>query len=370
MDFFVLAQVLPLLIASFTNLTYRRESSHIYEALQNFNFEQNNRYFGRIVKACLVVSVPILVYYLFSVPWRKTGLYQSFTGGDAYLAVVAREESLKLTSAYVRYSYVFFNKTLSVIVAMYCVLRMKSAVENGKYSKLIWPFTLLAAMVFLSSLSGARSHGVYVILGSLFPLIVSYRFKFNPVKWILVILVILSIPVVLQLSKFNKEFTIENIALGYETIVFHRTLSVPIFTGIDWVDYVQRHGHWGMGGVSFLKSLSNDNPVVVSNFMMNYYNERASVQTGLMNTSFLFSYYSYFGYVSFLVIVPLVLLLDIVLSVIIKFRPLSLKLVAVCSCCLACINLVNTEYHTIFLSYGYATGMALFILFRHLIPSR
>ncbi len=360
-DFYFLSQVLPLFIVLVTRFTFNRSSRQIYDALQGFDFVENEMFWKRMVIICVLISTPILLFYFLNVPWRKTGLYQSFAGGDVYLAVVAREESLKLASTGVRYSYVFFNKTLAVIVAMYCVYKVKVLFGYRRFTAAVPVLIILLGVVFLSSLSGARSHGVYVLLGSFMPVIMTTKFKLKPAKWVLSILVVLLIPVVLQLRKFNMGLSLDNILIGYETIVMHRTFSVPVITGVNWIEYVQRHGFWGFKGVSFLQSFTSETPVVVSNYLMNYFNENVSVESGLMNTSVFFSYYSYFGYISYILVPVLILLLDWVLKIVVNLK-LVLKLVAVCLCAVCCINLVNTEYHTIFLSYGYATGLLFLVM--------
>lgn len=326
-----------------------------------FEYPLHAIFLKRVLRLCIGLSIPILIYYLMNVPFTKTGLYEILYGNDLALAVTARENSLKLASASVRYSYVFFNKTLALAIAMILVLKIRHLITSGQRKKIAVPALILLLVVFASSFSGARSHGVYVLLVGVSVLIFVAKIKINPVKLSLGVVLLLFIPVSLQLQKFGQEFSIANVLTGYETILVKRTLSVPMQTGLNWIDYVQKYGFWGISGVSFLQEFSTESPKSVSNIMMNFYMERASVATGLMNTSFLFSYYSYFGYFAYLILVPLVLFLDSVLYVIKKFPP-GLMVLATTSACLTCINLVNTEYHTIFLSYGFATGLMLYAM--------
>jgi hypothetical protein len=368
-DFFILTQIFPLLFLLFSRLTFVRESKSIYSSLKEFKFDVYSNYLARIFRICILLSLIIVSYYLLNIPIGKTGLYEIVFGSDVQLATSAREESLKLANASIRYSYVFFNKTLAVAIGMIVVLHIRNLIRIEERRKIVFPVFLLLLTVFAASFSGARSHGVYVLLGSICPLLFVSKTTINPVKIAVGILLLLSIPVALQLQKFNLDFSFDNIISGYDTIILHRTLSVPMQTGLNWLDYVQKYGYWGISGVSFLQGFTTDSPQAVSNIMMNHYNDRLSVESGLMNTSFIFSYYSYFGRISFLILIPLVLALDCVLYYF-KRLPIPLMLLATSSTCLSCINLVNTEFHTIFLSYGFASGFFFYLAIRKLVPFR
>jgi hypothetical protein len=305
----------------------------------------------------LVLSAVIVGIFLLNTPLKKTGLFQIFSGGDALDSTIAREESLKNAPAIVRYTYVFFNKVLAIIAVVIITRGLYRNFKSKQWKSFALKLTLILFIAIMSSLSGARSHGIYVLLSSIITILFIVNFEVPILTIAISILVLLFVPVALQINKFHGNFSLENILFTYNEILLRRSIKIPMETGLTWLDYVQRHGIWGINGVSFLKPFTGDNYVNVANYMMNQSSDRLSVDSGLMNTSFIFSYYSYMGYFAIVLYPFLFMLLDVVLKVTRKFN-VRLLLPATVLLCLCCINLVNTEYHTILLSYGYLTGLA------------
>ncbi|MDB5129230.1 MAG: hypothetical protein JWQ85_3462 [Mucilaginibacter sp.] len=354
--FFALTQVLPLLFCFIVQRTYINTAKNIYSKLYQTNKIIPEKDYKFLLSLIFVLSVAIVGIFLLNTPLKKTGLFQIFSGSDALDSTIAREESLKNAPAVVRYTYVFFNKVLAIIAVVIITRGLYRNFKNKQWKSFALKLTLILFIALMSSLSGARSHGIYVLLSSIITILFIVNFEVPILTIVISILVLLFVPVSLQINKFHGNFSLENILFTYNEILLRRSIKVPMETGLTWLDYVQRHGIWGINGISFLKPFTGDNYVNVANYMMNQSSDRLSVDSGLMNTSFIFSYYSYMGYFAFILYPFLFMLLDISLKVTRKLN-IRLLLPATVLLCLCCINLVNTEYHTILLSYGYLTGL-------------
>jgi hypothetical protein len=355
--FFLLTQILPLLFCFIVQKTYINTAKNIYSRLFQTNKIIPEKDYKFLLTFILVLSAVIVGIFLLNTPLKKTGLFQIFSGGDALDSTIAREESLKNAPAIVRYTYVFFNKVLAIIAVVIITRGLYRNFKSKQWKSFALKLTLILFIAIMSSLSGARSHGIYVLLSSIITILFIVNFEVPILTIAISILVLLFVPVALQINKFHGNFSLENILFTYNEILLRRSIKIPMETGLTWLDYVQRHGIWGINGVSFLKPFTGDNYVNVANYMMNQSSDRLSVDSGLMNTSFIFSYYSYMGYFAIVLYPFLFMLLDVVLKVTRKFN-VRLLLPATVLLCLCCINLVNTEYHTILLSYGYLTGLA------------
>ncbi|MES2268134.1 MAG: hypothetical protein V4520_15345 [Bacteroidota bacterium] len=354
--FFALTQVLPLLFCNIVQRTYIGTAKNIYSRLFQTNKIIPKKDYKFLLNLIFVLSVVIVGIFLINTPLNKTGLFQIFNGSDALDSTIAREESLKNAPAIVRYTYVFFNKVLAIIAVVIITRGLYRNYKIKQWRNFALKILLILFIAILSSLSGARSHGIYVLLSSIITILFILNFEVPILTIVISVLALLFVPVSLQINKFHGNFSLENILFTYNEILLRRSIKIPMETGLTWLDYVQRHGIWGINGVSFLKPFTGDSYVNVANYMMNQSSDRLSVDSGLMNTSFIFSYYSYMGYYAFILYPFLFILLDISLKVTKKLN-IRLLLPATVLLCLCCINLVNTEYHTIFLSYGYLTGL-------------
>lgn len=360
--FFFFTQILPIIFLISVQVFYKKEVKNINNIIGKFDYLANSAQLNRILKILVIFSAGIIVFYLINVPLSKTGLYAIWKGDDALAATQAREDSLKLTSAGVRYTYVFFNKFLALAIVVILAQRMFYYFKNKIRKKAFTQIFLIILTAMFASLSGARSHGAFVLLAAAIGVIFLLRFNVNFLRLFVVGLAMLFLPVYLQIHKFGKAITVDNVLAGYEEILLRRTLKIPMETGLSWVDYVEKNGYWGLRGVSFLSGLSGDTPVEVANFMMNRSPDaNLSVDTGLMNTSFVFSYYCYIGPISILIIPLLVMGLDLSLKLIQRLNP-CLVLPAVVTTSMSCINLVSTEYQSIFLSYGFLTGLVFYAI--------
>lgn len=354
--FFFLTQILPLLFCFIVQKTYVKTAKNIYSRLFQTNKIIPEKDYRFLLSFILVLSAVIVGIFLMNTPLKKTGLFQIFSGGDALDSTIAREDSLKNAPGIVRYTYVFFNKVLAIIAVVILTRGLYRNYKNKQWKGFVLKLTLILFLAIMSSLSGARSHGIYVLLSSIITILFIVNFEVPVLTIAISILVLLFVPVALQINKFHGNFSLENILFTYNEILLRRSIKIPMETGLTWLDYVQRHGIWGINGVSFLKPFTGNNYINVANYMMNQSSDRLSVDSGLMNTSFIFSYYSYMGYFAIVLYPFLFILLDIVLKVTRKLN-IRLLLPATVLLCLCCINLVNTEYHTILLSYGYLTGL-------------
>jgi hypothetical protein len=317
----------------------------------------------------LIIFVPlclaIIFVYLIYVPFTKTGLYYSVIGSDALAASFARENSLKLLpNEWLKYAYQFYSRFLAVFVASILTIIVINLFRKRK--TFFIPLLLLSVFIILigASLPGARVTGAMIILLTFF---LQNRLRIKGVWLVLGVFAVLIPSVFIQLLKYDAGFGFWQIFEGFN-VLLERVMFVPLKSGIQWLSYTDLHGFWGVQGIPKLAVLLGKEPVNVPNFLMNYYTTSV-IDSGFLTTSFVFSYYCFFG----LLVIPVYVLLIVFIDFwVFLYARLATPLVvpAIVSLNAASINLIGSDYLTMFLTYGFLTGAIFIALTSSLLVGR
>jgi hypothetical protein len=334
--------------------------------------DSSRRDYTKSYTTLLVIFVPvclaILFVYLIYVPFTKTGLYFIVVGSDALAASFARENSLKLLpNEWLKYAYQFYSRFLAVFVAS--ILTIIAINLFRKRKTFFIPLLLLSVFIILigASLPGARGTGAKIILSLFLTFFLQNRLRIKGVWLVLGFFAVLMPSVFIQLLKYDAGFGFWQIFEGFN-VLLERVMFVPLKSGIQWLSYTDLYGFWGVQGIPKLAVFLGKEPVNVPNFLMNYYTTSV-IDSGFLTTSFVFSYYCFFGLLVIPVYVFLIIFIDFWVFL---YARLATPLVvpAIVSLNAASINLIGSDYLTMFLTYGFLTGAIFIALTSSLLVGR
>lgn len=364
--YYTLSNIVPLSILIISRKVFRSIAKKTWIKLQDaiVNYEADNNQNKRLMKITLSLSLMIILIYFQYVPFKETGLYISFTETDLLLISLARENSSKLLEQqWLKYLEVFFEKFLAPLSASLLILTILKNLVNKNRIWVLINISILILLVIAAALPGARINGVLVILSSTITLLFMNRGRIKLLKLIYLFLIILLPAILIEISK-NKETGIQGfelLKLGFEEIFIRRIFFVPTEVSVFWLQHVEKYGFWGIGGLEKIASLVGVEPIHVPNLLANYFWSLDPNNSAYLSTGFIISHYCYFG----LSVVPFMVLGVLLLDTWVIFYKILkryLILPAIVSLNMACISLTESDYLTIFVTYGFLTGL-IFILF-------
>ena len=365
--FFILTHFIPFVILIISFFTFPITTKKIWKKIKLLSVLNETLIYRKLLNISLAFVFLVLVFYLISVPFTSTGFYHAFIARSSPLTVaIARENSLKLLpSQALKYAFPFFQNILGIVSAICITLLGTIYLRNKNYKKII-PFVVLLMVLLVGvMLPGARIPGVYILFsigGTMFFL---RRGRVSLWKGTLGLLIVLLPAMLVEMAKFG--LSIQDLGIVFNTIVVERVMSVPTEAGLTWVHFVENHGYWGVGGIPKIAALFGVKGLNVGNILMNKYISSGVILTGNLSVSYVFAYYSYFGYMSvpFLILGPI--LLDFYLYLYNSVNKFLLIPIII-SLNMAAMNLAASEFFTIFLTYGFTTG-AIFFLIIHFMLS-
>lgn len=362
--YYILTNLIPLSILIISRITFRGSAKRVWERLQSAitNSEFDNKYNKQLLRITLGLSLIIILIYFQYVPLTETGLFVSFTQTDLFLISMARENSSKLLEQqWLKYLEVFFEKFLAPLSASLLMISTLIYIKEKKRILALTLITILIILVVAAALPGARINGVLVILSATITLLIFNKGKVKILKLFILCLVILLPAILIEISKNLDDQGLELLRIGFEEIFIRRIFFVPIEVSVFWLQYVEQHGFWGIGGLQKLASLIGVEPIHVPNLLAYHFWNFESENSAYLSTGFIFSHYCYFGIFAVPFMVLGVLLLDVW---VIFYRILRRYLIppAIVSLNMACISLTESDFFTIFITYGFLTGL-IFILF-------
>ena len=353
--YLTLAHLFPLAALLFGTFWLRGSAAVVFRRAVSTCSKRHNTN-GTILLLSLL-SAAVVVYYLSEVPWGNTGLYAILFEPDS--AVQAREDSLKLLeSALVRYSFAFFSSVLAPILA----ILLASKLWHPK--RMRSPGTLVASLLGIGlllvgvSLYGARGPSAFLLLAIFYALYLQKKFPFRPIRIIRITLIILTIPALLSLLHTRHQINAPDVTDSYVNMldrVFGRNIDSHVWT----VDFTQRYGFFGVGGIPKLAKLFGREPIDTFNVVGRAY--RPNNPTISANSSFVFGYYACFGIIAFIPCLILTWLLDLVLLLYRKVRP-SLIVPCLGASAVAASKFTFTYYTTALASGGFLLIVALSLL--------
>lgn len=293
-----------------------------------------------------LICATAVIWYLTVVPFKNTGLYVLFT--DPLQSQIAREESLKLIdNPPVQYLFSFFKSAWAPLLVAFSYLTLTH--NTGILRRLTFVVLFMLLVTFVS-LPGQRGPAAALFL-TLFLIHLYLRgLPFRPMYILIGLLCVLSIP--LAISALRQGLTVRPNTL-YQlllTSLLDRIFAVPGEVGVYYTHFAQTHGHLGLTGIPKLAELLNVRTFDLPNYLGLRYME-GTLGSVNMNGGYVFTFYVYFGMLSF----PLVLLglwsLDL-LMVIYKYVHPKFLAPTVVTLAVTSNSFVSSDYTTVFVTHG------------------
>jgi hypothetical protein len=360
--FLAVTQVVPIMLLLISAFSAERSAREIWNLV---GIVPAHRYLAlrRVVVALLVISAACLaVYFAYVPPWR-TGLWVALAHGDILLSRDAREESLKLLPAIPRYVFSFNREVVSrfAVAALALIAVAIWRVRGQSVFIAIPALVLVLALVLVwalsASLYGARGPAGLVVATFV---LAFYLYKRAPLKVSYVVIgfaAVLVLPTFLSLMRIGGELSLGGMWAEFTERILYRVFATNAQVAIWHMDYVQRHGFWGVAGISKLAPWFNVQPVNVDNLIMNVYHTTSP--TALATVGSFVTNYTRWGLLGgMLVSVATVWLLDGLLALFRRLTP-ALILPALCMFLMAARGVVGSNVETVLITRGLVPGLAL-----------
>jgi len=365
-DFALLAQGFPVLGLLLALGTWREESRAVWRRVTSPPVVAS----GRRLTMMLVLSVGILSVvglFLSIMPWRSTGLYAILFDPASAADARAAFSLGGLSRSPLRYSYhVMANVLAPLLAAMiamdWAALRRRREIARGAIG-----LATVALLVVVVSFSGARSYSAMIVLTVLWTVYLQRGLPVNPVGLLIGGVAVLALPTVL--SVLREGLTVDLVVLWDHLVhgIFNRVFVAPMETGLWHVHFAQTQAPVGWAGIPKIAALLDRPAVNMPNLIAAQYAPGGGGETGGANTSFVFSYYSYFGQASFPLSLVGLWALD---AVFVVYRRLSdhLLLPCVVATSVASTSLVNAEYTVVLVTNGLAVAPVVALVLESLVP--
>ena len=361
---FLLLYVMPFFVLAISIFTFRASAS-IHLTQMQTPFKTNDIRVMRISVYILFFSLALYIGYYFTiVPWSATGLYTILF--DPSMSQIAREQSLKLIpDPIIRYGY---SLMANFIAPMLAILLNEFGILNWQYRRYtvsLFTFLGLPLVILAVSLSGARGYSVVIVAAIAGFQLLRHASKVRVGRMLMAASTIVLLPTIISILRVGENLTVANIWLYFSEVIVRRLFEVSLLTGLWHIHYVQTSDFIGIGGIRPLATLFDVTSINVPNMIGLLYLQ-SRVQSVYANTSFIFSYYSYFGLASIIFTAPAILSLDLILPIYNKFTPTISRFALV-------VNLIVTQrflasdFTTVLLTHGFLTVLLCALLLDALI---
>jgi hypothetical protein len=347
--FALLAQGFPLIGVLISVWTWRHSASVIWGRLRQSKPTSARMLRNAIVLlACyLAVFVPL---YLAMMPYNATGLYALLT--DPLQAGQARENSLKLIgNPLITYGYAFMASVFAPLIA---VLLADALSQNLKRKRLISSLSLtlgIVGVLVVVSLTGARSYAATILLTIVFAALLRRGFPLNPIYLGLAAISVLALPTLISILREGRTVEWDVFWTYLNQAILGRVFYAPMLTGLMHAHYAQVTGYIGVAGIPRLATLFGMEPINVGSLIYQIY-VNDGLESGLANTSYVFSYYADFGLIALPVSLIGLWILDAAVWV---YRKISDRMLLSCvaSVSVASVMFTSAEYTTVLLTGGF-----------------
>lgn len=349
-SFALLAQGFPL-IGLVLSLSGGRKSLHLIWRRLVRPQPTPAHYRRRAVLILATCMAAVLAYFFTVVPLTRTGIYAILF--DPERSSIAREESYKLVrDPLLRYSFSFMTAAVAPLLAVLLAERLSESLKPPRPRQALLAALGLVGILVAVSPTGARGYPAAVIFAVLLSLYLRRGAPLNVVQILLAGAAVLALPTLLTVLREGRQLDARVIWTAFADGIVGRTFHTPMETGFWHVHYAQTAGPVGLPGVPKLAVVWGLPPVNVANLIGRRYaiNPLDSVSA---NTAYVFSYYCYFGVLSFPFSLLALWLLDGILWV---YRRLSdaVLLPCVASVSVASLAFVSSDYTTVLLTHGLA----------------
>jgi hypothetical protein len=335
-----------------------RNAKRVWDRITNPNY-LSYRVDKRITIILTICVMLIGAFYLTYVPFQTTGLFAILTNPTE--SAMARENSLKLLdSTLVKYSYSFMIFIFAPLLSVLMAISLFQSLIKRRILKSLFVALVMASVLFLVSLTGERSHPVFIIVTIFFAFFLNQGLPINRYYMTLVgiaSIVILTVPTLLTILREGKSI---NIVIFWEYLVngiFGRVFYGPMETALHYVHYAQTQHFFGLAAIPKLAILLGIEPIDVPNFIGLTY-EFSGIQSVSANACYVLTYYSYFGLASLFLSLVGLWLLDFAVWI---YRRLSDKLLLPCVASVSTISIyfISSDYTSILLTNGFGVILIL-----------
>lgn len=355
--FAILAHGFPLLGLVVSFFLARKDAYTVWQRIT-----RSQKILARIHKRAIWLLtgsiVVIMISYLSVVPFSQTGLYAMLF--DPINAALARERALKLLDhPLVQYLYHFMASVFAPLLAVVLSGILIRSYRSMRLISMLITIVAIGGVLLVASLSGARSFAAMILATVFFAFWMRRGMPVSVVYIVSAGAIILSIPTLFTLLREAQELNLGNIIDYYSAVAGERIFLTPMMVGLYHVHYAQTVSFIGIGGIPKLAALLGEEAVNVPNLIgVTYLGSRlTSISAG---ASYVFSYYSYFGMLSFPISLIGLWLLDIALWFYKRLTD-DLLLPCVASVSIASLAFIQADYTVAWLTHG--LGVLLILTF-------
>lgn len=302
------------------------------------------------------LMVGVAAIYLFFTPIGSTGLYAIFF--DPYSATQAREESLKLIdNDFARYLYSLSASSVAPLLAACAYVRISSSRYLGER---FYGLILIFISLLFVSLPGARGPAVMVLSSVFLTHLIRKKFRASVLFPLALILIFAMLVITILMTMFREGLGVaqmqDNITL-YAAALARRAFVVPFETAGWHFHFAQKFGFVGIAGVPKMAALISVQPMNVPNLIAHqylpvFYPEINVIETASAGTSYVASYYTYFGFWAVPIVVFSVIIIDSYLLVIRGLRNIFVAPM-LGAATVPLFGMLQGDFTTAFLSHGF-----------------
>lgn len=363
--FFVLAQVFPLLglVGSFFIL--HRRAAIVSQRCAGSVMDLDVHPYQIVLLFFAVLGIAGL--YLMTVPLSQTGLAAIFIRPEE--SHQARELSLKLLdNALVRYAFSFLKTVFTPLLVVLATVWLLQNLRRLRVAAALFCTICLGVSFVAVVLPGARLPGALLFFTIIWALLLRYKIKIKPLYFFPAVLLVVGLPVVLTVMREGQDLNLLAFLDYLKGGIFERIFVIPMEVGLWHVHYAQTSGFVGIAAIPKLAVLFGETPLYVPNLIFQKYT-LYELESGSAVTSFVFSYYSYFGMVSFVFSLLALWSLDLTLLVFRRFRNNAMLLAALAALHTSSIAFVSTDFTTVLITNGFLLILVVGVLLDRYAPA-
>lgn len=347
--FYLIAHGFPLIGLFGTLFILPKQTNLVFQRLQK-DTQQLLREQQRAARALLAMVAFVAIYYFSVIPFTSTGLFSIFS--DPINSAQAREQSLKLVDdIIIKYSFSFTVNAIALLLIVLLYLVVQNLVRQRRRIHAVVYLIIIVSLFLFVSVTGARVYAAELMLAMIFTWINQRGGRINVVFVVLAVLLVLTFPTLLSVVRSGYELSFSNIATIFKLGIFRRVFVIPMETALWHMHYAQNIGLFGVAGIPKLASLLGSGSLNVANLIGIYYTN-SPLDSISANTAYVYSYYSYFGIISFPFSLLALWLLD---GVILLYRRLSIVTLLPCAVAIqvASVAFNGTDYTRVLVTNGF-----------------
>jgi len=357
--FFFLVQGFPLISLVVSFFLLHNKAHDVFNRVATGDFESIRVRPIHII-SFLTLGTLIVFFYLLRVPFSSTGLFAIFV--DPMGSAEAREQSLKLLNEpALKYAFSFFKTVFAPMLAVLSTVYLMQSFKKLRLVRVLAAGVTLIYIISAVSLPGARKPAALIVFAVFWALFLVKRMKVRPVYVLLTVFLVVLLPVLLTVFREGQELNLLQFADYLSGPVLERIFYIPMEVGLWHVHYAQKFGLIGIAGIPKLAELFAVEPVNVMNLIYTKYTF-FDLSSGFANTSYVFSYYSFFGLISLIFSCVLLWLLDLGLLVFDRMKNSGLILAGIAALTSSSISFVAIDYTIGLITNGFLVILIVVVL--------